>query len=273
MFRILVLLLFVNFLFGGVENYKTGTWNLQGSSTSSEAKWNVNIRQMVSGQGSLDILAVQEAGMLPPSAVATGVTYDNGSGVIVSEYMWNLGTASRPQNVFIYFAPTDPGANRVNLALVSRMRADQIFLLPTPITASRPILGIRIGQDAFFSAHALANGGTDAPAIVATVDDFFRSRTSTLGNISWMILGDFNREPNSLSVNLELATRLRTRIVFVDAVTQVSARATLDYAVVGESGADLVSPALASIVATTAFALLRSHLTSDHFPVRFGKFE
>lgn len=272
MFRILVLLLFANFLFGGVENYKTGTWNLQGSSTSSEAKWNVNIRQMISGQGSLDILAVQEAGMLPPSAVATGVTYDNGSGVIVSEYMWNLGTASRPQNVFIYFAPTDPGANRVNLALVSRQRAEEIFLLPSPSTASRPILGIRIGTDAFFSAHALANGGTDAPAIVTSVDLFFRNH-ATLRDISWMILGDFNRDPESLRISLELATRLRTRVVFVDAITQVSARATLDYAVVGESGADLVSPALASIVATTAFALLRSHLTSDHFPVRFGKFE
>lgn len=44
----------------------------------------------------------------------------------------------------------DVGANRVNLAIVSRVQADEVFVLPPPTVASRPIIGIRIGNDAFF---------------------------------------------------------------------------------------------------------------------------
>lgn len=121
-----------------IDDFKTATWNMQGSSASSEAKWSVSIRQMFSGASGIDILAVQEAGTLPQTARATGRTFDfNGTSVQVSEHIWNLGTSQRPSFVYIYYAPTDAGANRVNLALVSRMPADEVFLLPPPTTASR----------------------------------------------------------------------------------------------------------------------------------------
>lgn len=271
MLRILLISLFASILCAGIENYQTGTWNLQGSSASSESKWNINVRQIVSGIGSLDILAIQEAGSLPASMTPTGRFTTTGD-FNATEFTWNLGTTSRPQNVFVYYAQIDRGANRVNLAIVSRRVADEIFLLPSPSTASRPILGIRIGMDAFFSAHALANGGTDAPAIVHAVDDFFRLRRTDLIDTNWIILGDFNRSPASLLATLDLEFRLRARIISVDTITQVSARATLDYAVVGQSNRTRVPAPLPAITATTALGLLLSHLTSDHFPVRFGRF-
>ena len=46
-----------------------------------------------------------------------------------------------------------------------------------PTTASRPIIGIRIGNDAFFSIHALARGGSHAGVIITAVDTFFRDRS------------------------------------------------------------------------------------------------
>lgn len=271
MIRILIISLFASILWAGIEDMKTGTWNLQGSSASSEAKWNVNVRQMVSGQGALDILAVQEAGSLPTSVMPTGRTATQGD-FNATEYTWNLGTRSRPQIVYVYYAQIDMGANRVNLAIVSQRMADEIFLLPPPSTLSRPILGISVGGAAFFSAHALANGGTDAPAIVHAVDQFFTTTRMDLINTPWMILGDFNRTPTSLLTTLDLEFRLRVRIISVDTITQVSARATLDYAVVGHSNRRVIPAPLPAITATTALGLMLSHLTSDHFPVRFGRF-
>lgn len=271
MIRILIISLLASILWAGIENMKTGTWNLQGSSTSSEAKWNTNIRQMVSGIGALDILAIQEAGSLPPSMTPTGRFTTQGD-FNATEYTWNLGTRSRPQTAYVYYAQIDMGANRVNLAIVSQQRADEIFLLPPPSTLSRPILGIRIGMDAFFSAHALANGGTDAPAIVHAVDQFFTTTRADLINTNWMILADFNRSPASLLATLDLEFRLRARIISVDTITQISARATLDYAVVGQSNRRVIPAPLPAITATTALGLMLSHLTSDHFPVRFGRF-
>lgn len=54
-----------------VYDYKTATWNLQGSSAATESKWNINVRAMVSGSQNshAQILAVQEAGNVPASAV------------------------------------------------------------------------------------------------------------------------------------------------------------------------------------------------------------
>lgn len=255
-----------------IDDYKSATWNMQGSSASSEAKWSVSIRQMFSGASGLDILAVQEAGTLPQTARATGRVFDfNGTSVQVSEHIWNLGTSQRPSFVYIYYAPTDPGANRVNLALISRTPADEVFLLPPPTTASRPMLGIRINNDAFFSIHALANGGVDASAIVHNIDLFFQS-SPTLASTNWIIMGDFNREPGELLSSFELSLRLRTRIITNSAITQVSARRTLDYAIVGNSNRAVVPAPLPSITASTFFGGFRTHLASDHFPITFRRF-
>lgn len=256
-----------------IDDFKTATWNMQGSSASSEAKWSVSIRQMFSGASGIDILAVQEAGTLPQTARATGRTFDfNGTSVQVSEHIWNLGTSLRPSFVYIYYAPTDAGANRVNLALVSRTPADEVFLLPPPTTASRPMLGIRINNDAFFSIHALANGGADASAIVHNIDLFFQG-SPTLASTNWIIMGDFNREPGELLSSFELALRLRTRIITNSAITQVSARRTLDYAIVGNSNRAIVPAPLPSITASTFFGGFRTHLASDHFPITFRRFQ
>ena len=57
------------------EDYKFATWNLQGSSAAIESKWNISVRQIISGENPADILAIQEAGNLPNSAQATGRTF------------------------------------------------------------------------------------------------------------------------------------------------------------------------------------------------------
>ncbi len=95
--------------------------------------------------------------------------------------MWNTywGTLSRPDRVFIYYSRVDAGANRVNLAIVSRMQAEEVIVLPT--TVSRPMIGIRNGNDAFFNIHALVNGGTDVGAIITAVDAHFSNMPQLTG--------------------------------------------------------------------------------------------
>lgn len=68
-------LLFAIPALANLEDFKVATWNLQGSSAANENKWNVSVRQLITGPGAADILAVQEAGVLPSTAMSLIVLY------------------------------------------------------------------------------------------------------------------------------------------------------------------------------------------------------
>ena len=244
--------------FGAIDDFKTASWSLQGSSATSESKWSVSVRPLISGEHAADILALQEVGSLPQTATPTERTFQTPPGIPIAEYTWDLGSRSRPDMVYIYYSPVDVGANRVNLAIVSRRMADDVIVLPPPTTVSRPIIGIRIGNDVFFSIHALANGGRNA------VFNHFSGRS----DINWMILGDFNRSHASLRLELSLETRVRIAIVAPNIATQRSG-GILDYAVIGNSGSGFREPLIAAALMLANF---RTQLVSDHFPVNFRRF-
>ncbi|MDD9158426.1 cytolethal distending toxin subunit B family protein [Aliivibrio sp. S4TY2] len=247
-----------------IDDYNVSTWNLQGSSSLTENKWNNNVRQLISGARSSDILMLQEAGSVPSSAVLTPREFYT-PGIPMNEYEWNLGTNSRPQTMFIYFSRVDVGANRVNLAIVSSQRADEVIVLPPPTVASRPIIGIRLGNDVFFSTHALANRGVDAPAIVNSVLQYFDRQTDPIRQAAnWMIAGDFNRSPVDLQNSLDIPAQRHTQIVAPVDPTQASG-GTLDYAVIGNSVSFIPSLLRASLL----FGNMRGQFASDHFPVGF----
>ena len=260
-------------LFGALEDYKSGTWNLQGSSSATESKWSVSVRQLIVGSNALNILAIQEAGAPPASARRTGRMVQPG-GTPVQEYVWELGTSTRPRSVFIYHSDIDVGARRVNLAIVSDVQADEVIVVRQDSIApqtSRPALGIRIGNDVFFTIHALANGGGDASALVTAIHDHFMG----MPEINWMILGDFNRDPANLRAALPQRVDNNSRIISPSTATHFSSTGgnrILDYAIVGQTQAQGVTPTLPTLVALLMSAAVRAHLASDHFPVRFGKF-
>ncbi|EJB1612959.1 cytolethal distending toxin subunit B family protein, partial [Salmonella enterica] len=178
LFHLLIMLIcsYISFACANISDYRVMTWNLQGSSASTESKWNVNVRQLLSGTAGVDILMVQEAGTLPSSAVPTGRHIQPfGVGIPIDEYTWNLGTTRRQDIRYIYYSRIDVGARRVNLAIVSRQRADNVYVLRPTTVASRPIIGIGLGNDVFLTTHALASGGPDAAAIVRVTNNFFRT--------------------------------------------------------------------------------------------------
>ncbi|EAA2950229.1 cytolethal distending toxin subunit B family protein [Salmonella enterica] len=244
-----------------LTDFKVATWNLQGSSAQTESKWNINVRQLISGAGAVNILAIQEAGSPPSTAQDTGRVIT--AGVPVRELTWNLSTNSRPQTVFIYFASLDIFAGRVNLAIVSDRRADDVIILPAIRSTGRPLLGVRFGNDAFFTTHALASRNNDAADLVGEVFDFFRtSRDPVRQATNWMVLGDFNRSPSSLEADLPPPVRIHTQIFSPDAPTQ-SSGGTLDYAITGNSVA-FIPPNLRSSI---LYGNRRTQASSDHFPV------
>lgn len=157
---------YISFACANISDYKVMTRNLQGSSASTESKWNVNVRQLLSGTAGVDILMVQEAGAVPTSAVPTGRHIQPFGWVFPLMNTRNLGTTSRQDIRYIYYSAIDVGARRVNLAIVSRQRADNVYVLRPTTVASRPVIGIGLGNDVFLTAHALASGGPDAAAIV-----------------------------------------------------------------------------------------------------------
>jgi len=223
------------------------SWNLQGSSASTESKWNANIRTMLIGLGAyrdIDILNVQEAGSVPSSAQLMpqlGLRLDNPNQleVPVEEYEWNLSTSSRPNIYYIYFSRVDTGANRVNLAIVSRQRA---------------------------------NGGSDSGIIVERVLDYFRSNNNPA---QWMISGDFNRSPNGSSTSLQgLLDRNYPRVSEnVTIISQPSPThingGNLDYSVVGQIN-DFNQP-IVTLISMIFVAALYGQQASDHIPVIFYK--
>ncbi|WP_104696791.1 MULTISPECIES: cytolethal distending toxin subunit B family protein [unclassified Helicobacter] len=269
---IFITILLSQLLFADIGDYNIGTWNLQGASASSENKWNVVIRQLMYSADFLNILMLQEAGAVPSTATPTERHIQPG-GTPVREYIWQAGTRSRPRQVYIYHADIDVGARRVNLAIVSDRRADEVYVIRQTSIApenSRPALGIRIGNDAFFSVHALANGGGDASALVTAIHDNFNN----MPDITYLIAGDFNREPANLLSGIPQRVENNIRIVSPRDATHAGSRGTnriLDYGIIGRTSTGAAS-ILPQLVALLASATLTSYLASDHFPVRFRRF-
>ncbi|EGM2645828.1 cytolethal distending toxin S-CDT [Salmonella enterica] len=249
---------YISFACANISDYKVMTWNLQGSSASTESKWNVNVRQLLSGTAGVDILMVQEAGAVPTSAVPTGRHIQPfGVGIPIDEYTWNLGTTSRQDIRYIYHSAIDVGARRVNLAIVSRQRADNVYVLRPTTVASRPVIGIGLGNDVFLTAHALASGGPDAAAIVRVTINFFRQ--PQMRHLSWFLAGDFNRSPDRLEN--DLMTEHLERVVAVLAPTEPTqiGGGILDYGVIVDRAP----------YSQRVEALRNPQLASDHYPVAF----
>lgn len=264
--------------FAAIDDRVVVTWNLQGASASTESKWNVNVRQLLVGPASssrrqVDIMTIQEAGSPPQSAVREpplGNRLENPDNVAapVEEYSWNLGTRNRPNIYYIYFSRVDQGANRVNLAIVSRQRADSVLLLRASTwTGARPVLGIRLGSDHYFGIHALANGGSDSGVIVRRVWDYFAQNQN---RSQWMISGDFNRSPALLAALLYQYYPNVYQNVSLQNQQQPTQRSggNLDYGVVGQFG----NPGGGAVALNRNLFTpgLLGQLASDHSPILFS---
>lgn len=179
------------------------TWNMQGSTGVGESKWNTDVKRLFL-QSTARVLLLQEAGTPPPTAQLF-----NAPGFLTplppalgfpnwAFLRWNLGTNSRPDNVYIYWVRTDPGANRNNLAVAFREIPANLMIIPNPVAnPARPTIGVRFtdGQQTLdlYTLHSFSGGGGDAPGFLNAIDVVANGQ-------AWAAGGDFNRNPATMNV-------------------------------------------------------------------------
>jgi len=185
---------------------RLATWNMQGTAATAESKWRTRLLQLARLN---DVVVIQEAGAPPSSAelvVRMDVPDQFGSHQEVEQYLWQAGSATRPEAYQVYFL--DVQRLRVNLAVVIRADAQldvrdvrviadgvpQSGMLPL----ARPALGVRLrrrGTGAavnpqevtVYNFHALSGGGYNAPRMIREI--------SWHTDTPYVVLGDFNRDP------------------------------------------------------------------------------
>ncbi|MER6562691.1 hypothetical protein ABT300_34165 [Streptomyces sp. NPDC001027] len=184
-----------------VQDHINATYNMQGGG----GKWTTDIPQIARRN---NVIALQEVGPRPPGQLTWTSGYLQGSnqwnGWRVQQYRWRPLGQSR--DWYIYFVRTDfsgqAGANggRVNIAILTRDQPSAVHIARPGIynrnglPASRPALGITLGNTLYFSLHALSPGGNDGAQLVENI-------AAIAGNQrTWAAMGDFNREPGNLQI-------------------------------------------------------------------------
>ncbi|MFZ5817640.1 MAG: endonuclease/exonuclease/phosphatase family protein [Bacillota bacterium] len=209
-----------------------GTWNMQGSSASTENKWNSGVLAMFT-QLHLEVCCLQECGGVPDSAQLV----QNYHGIEL--YTWGTERSRK----YILFYPWDQGGNRCNLAIVSRSQILQPALLyPTAGPVWRPALGANLNGLWLFSIHAISPNGPDAPGLLNAIALY-------AGTAGWVAAGDYNREPHTLAVPWTVNPP--------NGVTRPASGVAIDYAV-GTNPRPVTGQVVSGL------------LLSDHYPVLYS---
>lgn len=289
-----------------VDELITATWNMQGASGGGQSKWSTTMDNIMNDyvrdrRGNMrrtDVLALQEAGVPPRDATeiedVTRPTFDEyGSNYHADERVYSIiwRSGSRKPELYVYYVLV---AQRVHTAIVSRRDADQVLLFPAmtssligyPSGSARPILGIRIDDNYFFTVHAgSANDGdrsdrNEAMRTIQTIEHYMNVTVLPhRPDATWMIMGDFNRTPNNVRRESNqfppiqgITRQLVYRGEYVDGewcpIQTHDRGLALDFAVMG-GGQNFENRPLA---AYTIIGAAAGQLESDHTPIRFGRF-
>ncbi len=160
------------------------TWNMQGANHSTENKWNIGVKPLMTNYA--HYCCLQECGSVPLSAVLVDPNFGGEAGL--AYYTWG----SARSRLHILFYPADPNGNRCNLAIVSDSVPQSGWLVyPAFAPVWRPALGLLTQNNEWiFCIHAISPGGPDALGLLDNIDN------SAMGN--WVAAGDFNQAPVNL---------------------------------------------------------------------------
>ncbi len=224
---------------------------MQGATGFRESKWNTDVKRLFLNLGA-DIICLQEAGVPPATAISfpfPGWIAGGDPGIPWAFLQWNLGTRSRPKFVYIFWIQCDPGANRNNLAIVSKQQPNAVVVVNGGIPGARPAIGIQLFIDGvavnIYSLHAFSGGGGNAPALLNNIH--------AVGG-PWFALGDYNRDPGTWAhVALPPGTN---GCPHNGSITHPSSGTNLDYAFINPA------PSVKGVV-------LDNFIVSDHYPVGY----
>ncbi|TBL44454.1 hypothetical protein EYA84_01740 [Verrucosispora sp. SN26_14.1] len=249
------------------------TWNMQGAGSAADGSYQNKYQEVRSflTQSQAFVVALQEAGVPSPGMTRLAQhqqnVYDrgnvpNGPGFpTVDEYRW--GSEGRPGSARLYWLHTDTspaGFGRVNLAVATREPADEVIVVAAGLNGSRPALGVRRGETVFFTVHGWSPGGPDTPALLQNIRTHMQNNPGPNGPYEWIVLGDFNREPNNLRNALPAQ---QFGVMDPPQHTHPTQNPThsYDYGVTDFGGG---APTLLNA------RTLTTTVSSDHFPVRYS---
>jgi GH18 family chitinase len=211
-----------------IEDRPAYTWNMQGATEDGTSKWDTYVGPRVGAPGQ-PVVALQEVGPGPPPS-APNTTREVLSGdqlaplpddswddnlmpdfYVTARQVIHTQWASGGVNRHVYFLQTDANADtwaggRVNLAIVTTQAAEEVVIIPTPLGratggALRPALGVLVGDTWYFTIHGASGSGGDIPGLLNRISDFIQFRQSNYSpDEQGLVLGDFNREPPTLSL-------------------------------------------------------------------------
>jgi hypothetical protein len=275
------------------------THNMQGAtytppgSGAAESKWTTSVLSLMRGQvggrpgeieGPMDILALQEAGAVPPTALDNFVRQTdpiliNGLPYSAFTYEWNPGTATRPETYYItHWNAIQAGAgnDRTSLAIVTSFDPEDIFI--SNINGmTRPIIGVRHGNVVYFCAHAVSGvpaASSDAglihqTAVAATA--FAETNAGVAaGTFSFVILADWNQIPANLGqVNPPLPATAIVAPPLANTQPSINPTSLLDYMVYSNPPTAPQQFAPTTNGFGQLLSLVIAWLLSDHLPVKY----
>ncbi|MFC3384741.1 exonuclease/endonuclease/phosphatase family protein [Couchioplanes azureus] len=171
------------------------TYNMQGGSSQGESAWSTEVGHTLSPDnnpgGAELVMSLQEAGSADwvpgrHTDTQTLIPVNGGPAFTIRTYSdWEQHRTPYT----IYWVPTDPNGNRVNLAILvpSRQRPQGRMLVTSPM-GGRPAFGIRLGQTWYFTVHGFTGSGNDMPPLL-------REIAAAVGSAPWHVFGDFNVDP------------------------------------------------------------------------------
>lgn len=267
----ILLIVFSVIMFTEVQSQRRCiTWNMQGATRCGDSKWRSAVALMFRNSHNYEVVALQETGAIPRRARLTDADADTtfihndiDANARLEEYTWRLGTRSRPNVVYIYYYRT--ARVGLSIAILSRVRADEMLSSPRIRPGSRPAIGIRIGNDYFFTLHAASmRTRNEASLQVNRIEQFMAGRLNNNPAANWLIMGDFNRSPTEFRSDIrdnQPPPGVERSYLTPGQPTQVNGR-ELDYAISGRNvnHPAVVEPRLAAVSIPLMFI-------SDHLPV------
>lgn len=257
--------------------YHVGTWNMQGSRSAitESSKWrsleNYLTDNVQENGEPITVFAVQECGATPENAFhihpyppVTNLHDGIRIGDWVDERTWqarNSGVTTNSRDLYIYHCVHTFGleSQRTNLAIVSSSRADEVYVYRT-IGEVRPAVCIRIGRRFYCSVHANARTNNQSPRTVEGIENAIQTLSVQDGETySWMIMGDFNREPDEMRTSLNPVQHNVHREIFHTNIETQNGGKILDYVIAGSSNDPIPQMTAARV----------EDLHSDHWGVRF----
>jgi hypothetical protein len=156
------------------------TWNMRGGTTSGLDMWGNYIPRVLSQVPGTQVVMLQEAGAEPPGS-RTILANPTGDGRVIA-FTWTGNTGSVWYCYFVYSVDTDAPGGRVNTVIMSRTRPADVMVVDSGLPGRVPTrlaIGIRLGNDWYFSYHALAGGGGDAVSMLTAIDRSGRGNRRT----------------------------------------------------------------------------------------------